>query len=317
MSDFRLTGERCSGAAWASIAGLLSVLSLLGACTDLPQKASATAFIPYLTTRGLREGANGEIDYSTDVSAVSGGECRVDLFDGEDLEAANVSHAARPSDTVMAGFDGNAAEGILVYVHGYNTDLERACRDAAVLAYRTGYLGRILLFSWPASTAVVTYWKDEKRIADSLPAIMARLDALGDRYGYDKIKIVAHSMGSRLALEAMAPPTQNQRFDDLVLIAPDIDREMFIDALPVLQQRVKRVSVIVSEADRLLMLSQAVNLGERLGQASDFVAAGVEVVDVSGFEGLGFGGHLYHLESDRVAEILKLILMTTPVNDEH
>lgn len=294
-------------AAWALTVGLIS---LLGACGNLPENASATAVVPYLTTRDFTVDASGEIDYSTDVSAVSGGECRVDLFDGEDLEVTNVSKGIRAPDEVMAGFDGNSAEGVLVYVHGYNTDLERACRDAAVLAYRTGFLGRTLLFSWPASTTVVTYWKDERRIAESLPAIMDRLDALGDRYGYDKIKIVAHSMGSRLALEALAAPTQNQRFDDLILIAPDIDREMFIDALPVLQQRVKSISVIVSESDRLLMLSQAVNLGERLGQASDFVAAGVEVVDVSGFEDLGFGGHLYHLESDRVGEILKLILVT-------
>ncbi|WOJ94831.1 alpha/beta hydrolase [Congregibacter variabilis] len=292
-------------------------LSLFGACGNLPDKANARAVIPYLTTRGFSENVGGEIKYSTDVGEVSGGECRVDLFDGESLEANNVSRGPRTFDEVMTGFDSNSAAGILVYVHGYNTDLERACRDAAVLAYRTGFLGRILLFSWPASTTVVTYWKDERRIAESLPAIMERLDALGERYGYDKIKIVAHSMGSRLALDAIAAPSQNQKFEDLILIAPDIDRERFIDALPVLQQRVKSISVIVSESDRLLMLSQAVNLGERLGQASDFVAAGVEVVDVSGFEDLGFGGHLYHLESDRVGEILKLILMKDPVASGH
>jgi esterase/lipase superfamily enzyme len=286
----------------------------VAACAYVPQGATVNLDIPFITTRGLRVDDNGLPRYSTDVAAISGGHCRVGLIEGEELEASNLPPETLSVEELMTGLALRAQEGLLVYVHGYNTGLERACRDAARLAYRTGFERRILLLSWPASRTVVTYWKDERRLTESMPLILQTMDDLGTRYGYDNINIVAHSMGSRLVLESIQAPPQNQRFDDLILIAPDIGRAVFIDALPALQARVRSVSVIASESDRLLMFSQAVNLGERLGQASDFVAAGVEVVDVSDFENRGFGGHLYHLESDRVGEILKRILITTPTD---
>lgn len=268
--------------------------------------------VPFFTTRGISIDGQGNNRYSNEIGPVSAGHCRVDLQQGKKLKALNVSLHARSSKALMADLAEHADAGILVYVHGYNTSHQRACREAALVAYRTGFEGRLALLSWPASRAVVTYRKDEQRFAKSLPAMLKILEDLGAVAGYDAVNIVAHSMGSRLALSELPASSTGQRFDDLILIAPDIDRDAFREAIPRLQQRVNNISLLVSESDRLLLISQLVNLGERLGQADDFRAPDVAVVDVSDLEGLGFSGHVYHLINDRVSDILKAILATEP-----
>lgn len=264
--------------------------------------------IPFLTTRAVEAGSDGERRYTTDVAAVSGGQCDIALYVGGDLEARNGSLESRSKEDLIRSFKANAEEGVLVYLHGYNTSLRRACREAAMVAYRTGFADRFLLISWPASRWGVTYRQDERRLAESMPQILTILDDLGKTLGHESINIIAHSMGSRLVLSEIPASEDGRLFNNLILVAADIDSDRFVDVLPRLQQRVRNISLLVSSADSLLMLSRTLNLGERLGQDEDFEAEEVDVVDVSEFEDLGFGGHVYHLESDRVGEALRRIL---------
>ncbi|MFK8040860.1 alpha/beta hydrolase [Congregibacter sp.] len=290
--------------------GLVSCVFLQGisSCSLAPEQLSLKLTVPFLTTRALDAGGGGEPEYTNDVASVSGGLCDVALKTTGELEASNDAVSALSISDALRGLDAQASHDILIYIHGYNTDLRRACRDAAVVAYRTGFVGRVLLLSWPASRAGVTYRRDERRLAESMPAILGTLEELGRQFGYQNINIVAHSMGSRLVLGGIPASVDNQQFSKLILVAADIDKEAFVAALPKLRQRVKNIALLVSESDRLLLLSQTLNFGERLGQADDFLAPGVDVVDVSEFEDLGFSGHLYHLESDRVADALRAIL---------
>ncbi|WOJ98501.1 alpha/beta hydrolase [Congregibacter brevis] len=264
--------------------------------------------VPFLTTRALHAEGGGEAEYTSDVARASGGRCDLSLQTTGELEATNGAVRALAIDEALRGLDAQASRGILIYIHGYNTDLKRACRDAAVVAYRTGFVDRVLLLSWPASRAGITYRRDERRFAESMPAMLEVLDELGRESGHKNINIVAHSMGSRLVLGGIPATVDNQQFSKLILVAADVDKEAFVAALPKLRQRVTNIALLVSESDRLLLLSQTLNFGERLGQADDFMAPGVDVVDVSEFEDLGFSGHLYHLESDRVSDALRAIL---------
>jgi esterase/lipase superfamily enzyme len=194
-------------------------------------------------------------------------------------------------------------------VHGYNIGLERACRDAAVLSRRTGSDGRVLLFSWPASRTIVTYHKDARRLAGSMAQILEVLDELGRRQGRGNVNIVAHSMGSRIVLEAIESlEVADDKFGDLVLIAPDIDRDLFVEVLPDLKRIVADITVLVSDKDRLLLLSQTVNLGARLGQSDGVEIEGVDVIDVTEAGDAGFGGHVYHLTNENVGRVLGGIL---------
>lgn len=264
--------------------------------------------IPFLTTRAVETGSDGKRRYTTDVATVSGGQCDVELYVEGELEASNGPVEPHSQDSIIQGLRAHGGEGVLVYLHGYNTSLRRACREAAMVAYRTGFAGRFLLISWPASRWGVTYQQDARRFAQSMPAILNILDDLGRTLGYENVNIIAHSMGSRLVLSEIPASDDGRLFNNLILVAADVDSDLFVDALPLLKQRVRNISLLVSSADRLLMLSRTLNLGERLGQDDDFEAEAVHVVDVSDFDNLGFGGHVYHLESDRVGEVLRRIL---------
>ena len=294
-----------------SILALAALLTTHGAaCATSSGQADARMLeIPYLTTRAYTLDNDGDVKYSTEVTSTTAGSCTVTLEAVDDLPVRVNHYGVRSIEEMVSRFDERKGEELLVYIHGYNVGLERSCRDAARVAYQTGFEDRLLLFSWPASRTIVTYRKDEKRMVESMPAIVSAIGVLSERFGADRINVIAHSMGSRAIVRSIeAAPDGFDPIDNLILIAPDIDREAFSEVLPVLQERVSTISVLAADSDRLLMLSQAINLGERLGQAVDFEQDGVEVIDVTDLDDLGMGNHIYHLSNDRVADILKMIL---------
>lgn len=297
---------------------LLLLLCLLPATpglatTDAGASPRTSITIPFLSTRELRPGADNGSRFSNDIGDLSAGECEVLLPDEATSRAVNGQISSRSADEVLGRFQGLSPGGILVYIHGYNIGLARACRDAARLARVTNHGNRTLLFSWPASEAVLTYPRDERRFAQSVPQIISSLHELGKRYGYENINIVAHSMGSRVALAmedpgAGSPPPREQRFNKLILVASDIDREAFLRVQAGLKKQVQQLTLLVSDRDRLLLLSQILHLQERLGQADDLTLDGIEIIDVSTLDDLGMVGHVYHLDSDRVGGLLRDIL---------
>lgn len=274
--------------------------------------------VPFLTTRAVDLSADGEVEYSNDLADLSAGQCEIFLLDeggdGE-LSAVNGAIAAQATDEVLERFAGRVQPGILIYIHGYNISLRRACRDAARLARATSFDDRILLLSWPAGSAVVTYRRDERRLAGSIPALLDAIDQVAVRHGYDNVNIVAHSMGSRVVVAlGERAGTQAAQFDDLILVAPDVAPEDFRSAAAGLRSRAKNISLVVSEDDKLLMLSEFVNRKQRLGLESGITIEGVEVLDVSAMDDLGLTGHIYHLENDRVGELLRRLLKSGPAD---
>ena len=289
------------------MAVLLAAAAAATGCAGAQPDSSAEPLeVPYLTTRNLRAEAAGQADYGNRVVDLSAGVCSARVAAGKRLEVGIDKVASAPVDTVLSGFP---ADDLLVYVHGYNIGFERACRDSARLAVQTGFQGRLLLFSWPARSAVVTYGSDAKRLAASMPALFDALDELASRYGSGRVNVIAHSMGSRVvveSIEALLP--RDEPFDKLVLVAPDIDRELFVGILPELQSLVSDITVLASDNDRLLKLSRTVNFGTRLGQAEGLEIDGVSVVDVTDVADAGFAGHVYHLTDPEVGQILRDIL---------
>ncbi|EED35610.1 conserved hypothetical protein [Luminiphilus syltensis NOR5-1B] len=282
----------------------MGVAEMSSAGTALPSIS-----IPFLTNRGVLQQSDGGLDYGTRIDALSGGRCQVDWDDNAPSSATNGPVESLSVERVLDLIDHPDARNVIVYVHGYNVSLERGCREAATLAHQTGFDGRVLLFSWPASDLMVTYWQDEAMFAASVASIFAALESVGSRIGFNRLNVVAHSMGSRLASAEMSSSSfGKRRLNHLVLVAPDIDSRIFREALPELQQRARKLSILVSDSDRLLLLSQIINLGGRLGRASDFDANGVDVFDVSDFDSLGLSQHLYHLESPQVGDVLRQVL---------
>ncbi len=288
---------------------LLIAMPLSGCAASAEPTAHAVFEVPFLTNREVKVNGKGEQRFTTNLAETTGGRCELRVYEMPDAEVVVDRYESLSVEEALDSLEPDESRRVTMYVHGYNIGLERACRDTAVLARRTGFEGRMLLYSWPASRTVVTYSKDERRLAASMPRIIAALDELGRRHGRHNVNVVAHSMGSRIVLEAIESlEARDERFGNLVLIAPDIDRDLFVEVLPDLRRLVDDITVLVSDDDRLLLLSQTVNLGARLGQSDGVDIDGVDVIDVTDLEDAGFGGHVYHLTNENVGKVIGGIL---------
>jgi len=233
----------------------------------------------------------------------------------EKIELKTISET--PVDQLLSEVKSFSREdngNIIVYIHGYNIDFEKSCRRSAVFQRALGLDDRLLLFSWPADGNMLKYTWDEADLVWSVPHMAEFFEDLVEKSGNGKLDIVAHSLGARGAVQALVRLAYREQagplLNELVLIAPDIDADIFRHELPLLQGMAKRITVYVSENDKALKLSNEVHGYPRLGEAGDnlTIVEGVETVDISFISIRRLSGHLYHLFNKEVIEDLKLLL---------
>src|SRR5687768_15723765 len=105
-------------------------------------------------------------------------------------------------------------------------------------------------------------------------------------------------MGNRAltkVLQSLAGDTKTALFNQVVLAAPDIDREVFErDIAPPIVRTASRTTMYASSQDRALMLSDQVHNYVRAGQSQPplVFVQGFDTVDASGIDTSAFG-HSY------------------------
>ena len=210
----------------------------------------------------------------------------------------------------VENFSRDNSGNLVLYFHGYNIDFEKSCRRSALFQRALGLDERLLLFSWPADGNMLKYTWDEADLVWSVPYMARFLDDLSARIGNGRLDLVAHSLGGRGAVQALVRMAYREQkepiLNELVLIAPDIDADIFQTELPQLSTMARRITVYVSDNDRALRLSQEVHGYRRLGQAGEQlrILDGVEMVDISALNSTRISGHLYHLFNPEVIEDL-------------
>jgi len=203
---------------------------------------------------------------------------------------------------------------LVLYIHGYNIDFEKSCRRSAIFQRELGLQDRLLLFSWPADGNMLKYTWDEADLVWSVPHIARFLDDIVSTIGNGKVDIVAHSLGARGVVQALVRLSYREQeepiLNELILIAPDIDTDVFHQELSQLRSTVGRITVYVSDNDKALKLSQEVHGHPRLGQAGEAltVLEGVEFIDISKIANTRISGHLYHLfNSEVITDLTELL----------
>lgn len=180
---------------------------------------------------------------------------------------------------------------VLVFVHGYNVTFGEAARRTAQLAYDLPFSGAPVLFSWPSDGKVERYLGDCDDATWSVPHLEEFLNNVIAWSGAAKIHLIAHSMGGLAlvnALVAMAARHEGRTlFNNIILAAPDIDRDIFISQiLP--QMTGSRLSVrttlYASSHDRALQVSRKIRGPiPRAGEGGEdiVVAQGLDSIDAS------------------------------------
>lgn len=207
---------------------------------------------------------------------------------------------------------------LMIFVHGYNVDFEEGSRVLAQFANDLKFRGPVVLFSWPSRGSLTGYAVDSTNAEWATTDFVQLLNKVLDRVPAKDIYLVAHSMGNRILASGVTTVVSDRfaeemgLFKELIMIAPDIDADVFRHSLaPRLARTGIHVTLYASSKDRALMASKAFNGYPRAGDAGDglVIADGVETIDASDNSG-GILGHSYFAEDPAVMEDIFGLLKT-------
>lgn len=188
----------------------------------------------------------------------------------------------------------------LVFVHGYNNTFSDAVYRFAQIREDFGVTDPGLLFAWPSAGDARGYAYDRDSVLYSRDDFESVLEML--TRGDNQVVLLAHSMGSHLVMESLRQIALKgnrrilNRINGVVLMAPDIDPDVFRRQAEAIGTLPKPFLIFVSQEDRALTLSSLITGRKpRLGVISDrSQIEGVEGVSVIDFSNLGDGEGMNH-----------------------
>ncbi len=189
---------------------------------------------------------------------------------------------------------------VIIYIHGFNNSFAESIFRYAQIAHDAQLPGKAVQFAWASKGEVNGYIYDRDSALtarDDLADLIVQTARRTDR----PITLVAHSMGSLIAMEALLhlSLSNNQRtlasVSEVMLLAPDVDADLFADQLAQIQIPANRFGVAVNREDRLLRFSGRIaGESERVGRDLDvetLSALGVRVIDLTGVRDGDRAGH--------------------------
>ena len=226
------------------------------------------------------------------------------------LEAKRVADTAffkQISDRVSM----SARKEAFVFVHGFNVAFDDAVRRTAQMAYDLAFEGPAITFSWPSqgSLAPLDYTKDQRNADLSSQALQDFLVRLKGTSPQLTVHLVAHSMGNRVlarALERLGAdvrPPAKPPLQEVAMMAPDVDAELFRQAAGKIASSAQHVTLYASSADLALKAAQKVAGYPRAGEGGSglVVVTGVDTIDASSVETSWLGlSHAYYADNSTI-----------------
>ena len=179
------------------------------------------------------------------------------------------------------------ADSILLFIHGYNVSFADAVFKAAQIAFDANFPGTVLVFSWPSAGELLKYDYDHDSAEFAVPDLAKVYSLLANEIGNKNVYIVAHSMGNQAlvsALELDALTKANLTISELVMAAPDVDKDVFGSKVNQIRTVANNITLYASAADKALLASGKKSFDTRLGFVGPNgpnVFPGVDVIDVT------------------------------------
>jgi esterase/lipase superfamily enzyme len=177
----------------------------------------------------------------------------------------------------------------LVFIHGFNTGFDHALYRTAQLAYDLQFDGAVFLYSWPAGGGVISYALDRESATQAQPYLRDFLALVVKESGAKGVSVIAHSMGNLPLLEVvreLGPALPHGvRLDELVLAAPDVDRDVFANLIAAIRPYGRGITLYCSSNDRAMIAARKVAGGvPRAGDVPDegpVIIPGIDTIDVT------------------------------------
>ncbi|SNS12779.1 Esterase/lipase superfamily enzyme [Humidesulfovibrio mexicanus] len=270
-----------------------------------PQDWRKPSFL-YATNRNALPGRNGSAQFGGLRSrAMSYGELKTTAgggqADGSDLYRVNVA-LDRVTRLGQAGFFSEVERAaartpgreVLLFIHGFDNTFEDAAKTAARVSIGIGFTGATVLYSWPSEGSPAAYLADRNNAYFAVHALKGLLRELVASPWVGRVGVVVHSMGNEAFIRAYTELAGECRGEadacaalrkvrTIVLAAPDVDREIFLDQHAArLTGLGARVVLYCSRGDVALAASALMQGGdyERLGK-NVMCIPGIQVTDVS------------------------------------
>lgn len=186
-----------------------------------------------------------------------------------------------PSSTsarILAGAVNGALErsvdkNITIYVHGANTNIYRACAQAAQYHHFTGQNSIVLVYLWPSAENLLGYGTDTRHALQSAPAFAHLLTLLAAHTNAKTVNILAYSAGAQIvspAMEILGREASLKKHDSLRLgkvyyAAADIGFATFVKHLKSYVEMPLSTTLAINMSDSVLALSARRNRESRAG----------------------------------------------------
>jgi esterase/lipase superfamily enzyme len=180
----------------------------------------------------------------------------------------------------------------VIFVHGYNNNFSEGLYRVAQFSHDLDLPGSVVHYAWPSAARPLGYVYDRDSALFARDGLEKLIDEVAAA-GAQSILLVAHSMGSSLAMEAMRQTAIRgdqgamNRLAGVILISPDIDVDVFRSQAKAIGNLPQPFLIFGSDRDKLLALSaRLTGQSERLGSLSDVSRVAdlnVTFLDISGF----------------------------------
>jgi esterase/lipase superfamily enzyme len=208
---------------------------------------------------------------------------------------------------------------VFVYIHGFNTRFDRAVFRFAQIAHDSDAQAAPVLYSWPSRGQLLDYRRDLDNATYSRSDLANLLEVAANAPAVGEIVILAHSMGSLVAMEALRQVALKQggvpsKITNVILASPDLDVGIFRRQVEEMGTNRPNITLFVSQADRALRVSAALSRGvTRLGAVDPGNAAyldqleGLSGVTILDLTQLRTGDRINHSAYAQSPEIVRLI----------
>ncbi|HEV2896342.1 MAG TPA: alpha/beta hydrolase [Pseudaminobacter sp.] len=210
----------------------------------------------------------------------------------------------------------NEKRQVLIFVHGYNNSYADAVFRFAQIVHDAGTDAAPILFAWPSRAKVFDYLYDKESANYSRRALEDLILQASMSPDVDDVTILAHSMGTWLAAEALRGVAMRKnsipaKVRNVVLASPDIDIDVFRRQFVEMGAGKPRFTIFTSTRDKALEFSRLLSGGiSRVGGAdlTPYKAVleelGVTVIDTSAIASGDPLGHNAYADSPEIVRLL-------------
>jgi esterase/lipase superfamily enzyme len=219
-----------------------------------------------------------------------------------------------------------------VFVHGFNNTYEDSVFRLAQIVHDSGMQATPILFTWPSRASLFGYEYDKESTNYSRTAFEQSLRVLAEDPEVKDITILAHSMGTWLAMEGLRQMGirdghVESKIHNVILASPDIDIQVFAKQYVEMGSPKPKFTIFVSQDDRALAASSLITgRVARLGginpaaepYRTKLEQAGITAIDLTKVKSGDSMNHGKFAESPQIVQLIGQRLMTgQPLTDSN